>query len=202
MLDAPLLFIDIDTQRDFLEPDGSLYVPGSLAIHPNLARLTHHARTSRVPVIASACAHSLDEVDPEPFPPHCLIGSPGQERIDATRWEGSRVLHLGETLPDDEPTPAHLTLWKTRYDLFSRPDAARLFERYASAHATKPTFVVYGVATDYCVRCAVEGLRERGHNVAVVVDAIRPIDPDAEADLLTAWAKSGVLLITTDTVAS
>jgi nicotinamidase/pyrazinamidase len=202
MSDAPLIFVDIDTQRDFLVPEGTLFLSGSDAIHPNLARLTDHARTASIPVIATACAHTLDEEDPEPFPPHCLIGTAGQERIDATEWESSRVLRLDETLPDDEPLPPHLTLWKARYDLFSRPDAAGLFERYARSRASRPTLVVYGVATDYCVRCAVEGLRARGHNVAVVVDAIRPVDPGAEADLLTSWARGGVLLTTTHAITS
>ena len=86
MFDGPLVFVDIDTQRDFLDPDGALFIPESEAIVPTLARLTAFARTRNIPVLATACAHRLDDPDPEPFPPHCLIGSPGQERIDATAW--------------------------------------------------------------------------------------------------------------------
>ena len=78
MLDGPLVFVDIDTQRDFLDPAGALYVPGSDAIVPNLARLTRYARDHAIPVLASSDAHTLDEPDPEPFPPHCLVNTPGR----------------------------------------------------------------------------------------------------------------------------
>ena len=36
MLEGPLVFVDVDTQRDFLEPTGALYVPGSTEILANL----------------------------------------------------------------------------------------------------------------------------------------------------------------------
>ena len=43
--------------------------------------------------------------------------------------------------------------------------------------------MVYGLATDYCVKAAVEGLLDRGCRVAVVVDAVRAIDHHVETDL-------------------
>ena len=81
MLDGPLVFVDVDTQRDFLDPDGALYVPGSVAIRPNLARLTALARARRVPILASSCAHEAGDAEFADFPPHCLIGTPGQTRV-------------------------------------------------------------------------------------------------------------------------
>ena len=59
MLDGPQVFVDIDTQRDFLEPNGALFVPGSDLIVPNLARLTKYALEHRIPVLATACATRL-----------------------------------------------------------------------------------------------------------------------------------------------
>ncbi len=44
MLDGPLVFVDVDTQRDFLDPDGALSIAGAGAIRPTLARLTAFAR--------------------------------------------------------------------------------------------------------------------------------------------------------------
>ena len=106
----------------------------------------------------------------------------------ATSCPDSVVLDAGERL--DGELPLHLTLQKRELDVFSRPDADDLIARY---NQRQPTFVVYGVATDYCVRAAVEGLLQRHCRVAIVVDAVRAIDSSAEADILTDFAHRGVL---------
>src|SRR5436305_1525096 len=115
MLDGPLVFVDIDTQRDFLDPDGSLFIAGSEAIRPALARLSSFALDRGIPILATACAHRLDDPDPEPFDPHCLVGTPGQERIDETRRSGLVVgpdgRHEGSEIAD------HLTIEKRYYDV-------------------------------------------------------------------------------------
>jgi nicotinamidase/pyrazinamidase len=90
-----------------------------------------------------------------------------------------------------------LTIQKRRYDVFSHPDAEHIFSVY---NEDKPTFVVYGVATDYCVKAAISGLLERGHRVAVVVDAIRAIESAREPEILTGFADHGALLTLTETV--
>lgn len=195
MMDGPFVFVDIDTQRDFLEESGALYVPGSRAIVANLARLTRTARDAEIPVLATACCHLPDDAELSQFPPHCMAGTDGQRRIPETECTESTVLGVDDRLAGE--LPWHLTLNKREFDVFSRPDAGALVERLGGS---RPTFVVYGVATDYCVRAAVEGLIARGERVAVVVDAVRAIDPEAESRLLSAWAGRGVLLVMTDAV--
>ena len=44
-----LAFFDIDTQIDFMLPQGKLYVPGAEAIIPNLSRLMACAREHAIP---------------------------------------------------------------------------------------------------------------------------------------------------------
>jgi nicotinamidase/pyrazinamidase len=197
MIEGPLVFVDVDTQRDFLAPAGSLFIPGSGVILANLARLSRYARDRGIPVLATACAHTPDEKDPEPFPPHCLVGTLGKERIPETARADGLVLAPEESFQDDGPLPTHLTLEKTRYDVFSRPDADRIVARYGR---DRPTFVVYGVATDYCVRAAVLGLRARRQDVAVVVDAVNAIDTVAEPEQFTAFVAEGAWLTVTDVV--
>jgi nicotinamidase/pyrazinamidase len=194
MLEGPLVFIDIDTQRDFLESTGALYVTGSEAIVANLGKLTEYARKHDIPIFATTCAHRADDPEFRLFPPHCLVGTQGQENINETAWSGT--VYLPESDFPDKPPP-HLTIEKSDYDLFSHPGADRLVTLY---DRDRPTFVVYGVATDYCVKAAVEGLLDRGCRVAIVVDAIRAIDPKAEERLLTDFARRGALLTLTEVV--
>jgi nicotinamidase/pyrazinamidase len=195
MIEGPLIFVDVDTQRDFMEPAGALYIEGSEAILPNLARLTNFARSRGIPILATACAHEEGDPELERFARHCMVGTPGQQRVPETAWPGGAVLPVGEGFPG--PLPPHLTLEKREFSPFSRDDADEVFARY---EAGRPTFVVYGVATDYCVRAAAEGLLARGDRVALVVDAIRPIDLDGEAAVLEALVARGALMTLTDVV--
>ena len=76
---ATTVFWDGDTQRDFLEPTGVLYVPGSEAILANLARLTYLARagTPRIRVIGSVCRH---------FPGDAELWSGGGPYLPCSSW--------------------------------------------------------------------------------------------------------------------
>jgi nicotinamidase-related amidase len=124
-----------------------------------------------------------------------MAGTPGQKRIPATAHPDSVVLPVGTTLQGQRPP--HLTLEKNEYDVFSRVDATDIVNQYNEGH---PLFVVYGVATDFCVRKAVEGLLASRCRAAIVVDAIRAIDRIAEPGILTDFARQGVLLVATNAV--
>jgi nicotinamidase/pyrazinamidase len=195
MLEGPLVFVDVDTQRDFMEPGGALYVTRATEIVPNLAKLSTAAARRGIPVLASACAHHPDDPELQLFPPHCMAGTPGQSRIPATAHPGTVVLPVGTHLHGERPP--HLTLEKNDLDMFSRADSGEIVKRYNKDH---PLFVVYGVATDYCVRKAVEGFLLRQCRVAIAVDAIRAIDPAAETAILTDFARRGALLVLTRVV--
>ncbi len=109
-------------------------------------------------MLATACCHSPDDPELTQFPPHCMAGTDGQRRVPATECADSVVLEAGDRLegaapaPSDPPQAASSTS-------SAGPTPTALIARY---DAGRPTFVVYGVATDYCVRAAVEGLLARG----------------------------------------
>jgi nicotinamidase/pyrazinamidase len=195
MIDGSQVFVDIDTQRDFLEPTGALYVPGATEIVPNLDLLTRFALERGIPILATACAHTPDDPELAMFPPHCLVGTPGQERVEATFLR--ETLALSEVDPLPAYFPPHLTLLKRELDLFSHPHAEAIIARYRSE---SPVFVVYGVATDYCVSAAIRGLLKRHCRIALVVDAIRAIDARVEGDILTGFANKGVVMVRTGVV--
>jgi nicotinamidase/pyrazinamidase len=200
-----VIFWDVDTQFDFMRPEGRLHVPDAESLDDNLARLTEFARRHRIPIVASADDHELEdeEISLEPdfartWPPHCMRGTSGAARIPATRLEWS--LEAGhEALPRQRIEAAtsveqpRILIHKKTVDVFSNPNADSV------VNALDPhRVVVYGVALDVCNRMAVEGLLERGRRVTVVTDAVRAIDA-AEGDrLLDAWERRGVELLTTE----
>lgn len=185
------VFIDIDTQFDFMRPEGGLYVPGAETIEPNLVKLMHYAEQHDIPVIASADAHRTDDPEFQIFPPHCVAGTPGQKRISATYDPNSQIIKNEPVLLNLKGI-RHVELEKTVFDLFDNPNTEAVLEHYGASH-----YIIFGVATDYCVKAAAFGLRQRGYNVTVVSDAIRPVTQEGGAAALEAFTQAGIRLRTT-----
>lgn len=193
-----LIFWDVDTQYDFMFSDGKLYVPGAEDILGALARLTRHARHKGIRVVASIDHHELSdaEISPSPdfratYPPHCLAGTPGAAKVDATRAVDPLWIDQGPVIA--ETVARHrgeIVFRKQKFDVFSNPNV----EAVVAALAPDEIFV-YGVAQDVCNRYAIEGLLARGYRVNAVRDAMRPIDPQAGDRLLEEWAQKGVRIV-------
>jgi nicotinamidase-related amidase len=47
----------VDTQHDFMDPEGKLYVPGAEALVPALTALTDFAHARGIPILASSVDH-------------------------------------------------------------------------------------------------------------------------------------------------
>jgi len=77
------ILVDVDTQFDFMEEDGSLYVPTDLRTYGRIAGIL--ADESYDAVIGSVDSHAYDawefKENGGPFPPHCVKGTPGWLRV-------------------------------------------------------------------------------------------------------------------------
>lgn len=195
-----MIFFDVDTQRDFMEPGGALYVPGAETINLNLERLLGAAGKHGITTISSRCAHQPGDVEFEMFPPHCLEGTPGAERVFADLPELPRTeIPVDEmAVPWDEIAPGkHYVVKKKVFDMFSSDWLAGLRERRIFR---RKNCVVFGVATDYCVRACVLGLVEAGARVQVVEDAIRGVATETTEQAFAELRAAGVTFTTTDAV--
>ncbi|HXH28387.1 MAG TPA: cysteine hydrolase family protein [Candidatus Polarisedimenticolia bacterium] len=205
------VFWDVDTQHDFIMPDGKLYVRGAEGILPKLQALTEFAHGRGVPVLGSVDYHSMEDREisdtpdfRETYPPHCLIDTPGQEKVPATRprqplWIDSRPEDkdaLKRRVRDHLSRGGEVLFRKQQFDVFSNPNVDTVLE------VVRPDrVVVYGVALDVCNRFAVEGLLARKrYRVALVQDASQAIRPEEGQALLLDWAARGVSLLSTDQV--
>lgn len=195
-----IYFFDIDTQHDFLDSDGALSVPDAETIKPNLERLLKVAGERQITTISSRCAHEPNDPEFQIFPPHCIEGTRGAERVFAEL----PALQRHEIAVDAPVDPRarieaghHYVVKKKVFDLFSNAWLDGLRQR--GEFKDQPC-VVFGVATDYCVRCCALGLAETGARVMVVEDAIRGVAPETTARTLDEMRVAGVELITMDRV--
>lgn len=198
-----LVFWDVDTQYDFIYPDGKLYVQGAEEIIPNLERLTRYAQENAVQIIGSVDYHSLEdeEIAEDPdfndtFPPHCMTGTAGQTKIDATRPQNPLWIDYAEQGSDlEQKVRSHrgeIFFQKRRFDVFSNPNVDRVLR------VVRPSrIVLYGVTLDICDAYAVEGLLERGYRVHLVTDAVKPINEEKGLTLMARWNAKGVEMVKT-----
>ena len=202
------VFWDVDTQVDFMLPDGKLYVPGAETIAGNLGRLTDFAHANGIRIVASSDNHDPDDAElsdtpdfKDTFPPHCLRGTPGQARIPETALGNPLLIE-----PEEEASAladllqnhaGDILFHKHWFDVFTNPNVSPAVEALSITDV-----VLYGVALDVCVACAVEGLLQRHPGLAlnVVEDAVRGIDEDGRDALLRGWQARGVTITNTDTV--
>lgn len=203
------IFWNVDTQIDFMNEDGALYVQGAEGIKPTLAKLTQYAKENNIKVINTADWHydNSEELSDTPdfintFPPHCMSNTPGVWYVEETkpldgvnivfRWDGE---YSDKFITESVARIREVIITKDKFDVFA-----------GSTHTDKITsalknegytdVVVYGVATNVCVDRAVIGLIERGFNVTVVEDAIKEL-PDIPSPVST-WVENGAVLTTFD----
>jgi nicotinamidase/pyrazinamidase len=188
---------DVDTQVDFVHPDGKLAVPGAMDAVPAMALLVEAARAQGIPHVASADDHELTdaEISEEPdysstYPPHCLRGTRGAARIPETAQDDPVPLALTE-VPAKWLRGREFLLLKKSFDVFTNPNTDRLLERLDPEE-----IVLFGVATDVCDDAAIRGLLARGRAVTFVEDAARGLDEARTEACLAAWRAGGVRVVT------
>jgi nicotinamidase/pyrazinamidase len=199
---------DVDTQVDFMLPDGKLYVPGAEETAPAMRRLVEAAREAGIPHVASADDHELTdpEISDSPdfrntYPPHCLRGTRGAERIAETEQADPLPLSLVPyppgLLPDLVAGQREILLLKKNFNVFTNPNTDALLDVL-----DPDEIVLFGVATDVCDDAAIRGFLQRGRKVRFVEDAARGLDEERVAVCTAAWREGGVAFTTAAEVAA
>lgn len=197
-----MILWDVDTQIDFMLPDGRLYVPGAEETIPAMRRLVEAARAAGVVHVASADDHELadPEISDQPdflntYPPHCLRGTRGAAKIPETEQADPLPLSLTPYPPGLVPGLVRgrreILLLKKSFDVFTNPSVEPLV-----AALDPDEIVVFGVATDVCDDAAIRGFVQRGRRVSFVEDAARGLSDERVAACTAAWRELGVRFTT------
>ena len=160
---AKKVFIDVDTQKDFMNKDGKLYVPEAENIKENLSILTKYALTNGIPILSTVDKHVKDDPEFKIFPPHCVVDTDGINKIP-------------ETSPITYGNQNEIRIFhKSTYDIFDEKLGNHIFKSILVDNKVEEA-VVYGVATDYCIKAAVLGLLKLNIEVTVIIDAIAGVN--------------------------
>ncbi len=203
---SEVLFWNVDTQFDFVSPQGKLYVPGAELLKPNWAKLSKVAKIKSITVVNTADWHypGSEELSSAPdyittFPLHCMANTPGAELIDETAPENPYIIDWNKKLtlnPEltDKNKYRNFILRKDAFDVFKGNPYTDVLLKLLSPE----TVVVYGVTTNVCVNDAVVGLANRVNRVIVVENAIKEL-PNIPLPFEN-WKKLGVEMKSLDVV--
>lgn len=184
------VFFDVDTQIDFMYPAGALYAPGAERILPLIARLNQQAADSGAVVISSMDAHSENDLEFREWPPHCVVGTVGQQKPASTLLAKRIVIPTAEVAERIDGYQ-QILLEKQHLDAFTNSNLRWILEALDADR-----YVVYGVVTEYCVRLAAFGLLKTGKQVEIVTDAIRSLNESDGARVLHEFTAAGGALTT------
>jgi len=203
------IYVDVDTQYDFCDPQGALFVRGAPAIMDNVKILVGGAVRRGELLFGSVDSHHFDAwefaANGGPFPPHCVKGTHGWLKMSGTLPEKAVfVPNVAGFDANRLPEGAHSILFeKEVYSMFANPSAESVIDAVLAKRGLGKKdveMIVFGVATDYCVKEAALGLVQRGYAVSVVTDAVAAVEPAGGERALEEMRAAGCRLITTESV--
>ena len=190
------LAIVVDAQIDFMSPKGALYVPGAEKVVPVLDEYLGECKLENgyVGVLFTADTHDEETYpesaeakgDPEngipAFPPHCLRGTDGFDlAVKAKNVPGETpkfILNKG-VFDMWQENEVEVRPFKVEGELVSyggEKTREEFFEHLKTAGVEE--IEVSGVASDYCVKWAIQGLLSRGFKVTVYDNLVAGIERD------------------------
>lgn len=196
-----VVFWDVDTQVDFIEPTGKLYVSGAEKVKASLAYLTEMGAI-RGRLSGSVDAHKPDDPEFAEWPEHCVYGTPGVHKVPESIVEGilfvPSVKLSSEQLSEVVAYEGQVIFEKQDADVRTNSNVMSFMD------LIRPKIIViYGVVTEICVNLAVDFFAcDLGCTTVVVVDAIKEIDLLKADSCMAEWKAVGVDMLRTRDVES
>ncbi|HEY7237211.1 MAG TPA: nicotinamidase [Gemmatimonadaceae bacterium] len=182
----------VDVQNDFC-PGGALAVSSGDEIVPILNRYIKMFERGHLPIYLSRDWHPRETRHFREFggrwPAHCVQESVGAAFHPALAIPADAQVISKGTSPDDEG-----------YSAFDGRDATGTSLADSLVRYGARTLYVAGLATEYCVRASVLDAIAHGLRVVLLVDAIRPLDPDDGLRAIDEMRLAGARVATLDEV--
>ncbi|CAN5423882.1 nicotinamidase [soil metagenome] len=182
----------VATQYDFMATDGALSVAGADALIGPMRDWLAGLEAERTAGVLFTFDTHVPEIyapseEAKLFPAHCVKGTPGwANTLDPALVDRAIPAWRIEKGVFDMWAEDGLRIEDARGDAMQPVPRDVFFERLRDAGVRRVT--VIGVAADYCVRWAIEGLVARGFAVEVPVGLTRGIDRQIDTVLAEDFA--------------
>ena len=161
-----MFHVVVDAQVDFMLPSGKLYVPGAEKIIPNLCEYLTKIKKGEN-ILFTFDTHTADSYEDSEeskmFPLHCELGTIGHHLVVPTDITQGNPYSLHKnvfSMWEDIENSKVENLW---YPDGWYYDSLENFLRDKGS----PDVIVSGVASDFCVKQAIDGLLDRDFKVKV-----------------------------------
>lgn len=144
----------VDMINDFVDPEGSLFVPGAAKIIPYISSLAREARERGIPVIYANDVHSPDDKELEDWGEHAVEGTWGAEMTEGL-----------------EPQDMDYSIEKSSFSAFHETDLEVMLDRLRVDH-----LVITGTVTNICIYATALGAYMRGFKVTVPERGVAGLD--------------------------
>ena len=189
---------DVETQNDFIMPNGTLVVPKAYEMIENFGKAIEHFKDKGMPILGSVDAHTGPELIPgtkdQYFPLHCIKGTKGQEKIAQTQGD---ILYVSDhrytndgldMVVNEVRNGRRVYVEKQEFSFLTNPNTKPLIEKLGVEEV-----YLMGVATNICIKEAYDAFKDMQLKVYLVHDAIKGLDVpgNTEKDGLEYMLKSG-----------
>lgn len=165
------VLIVVDMQNDFVNEKGALSSAAAREILPFVRQKVETALAAGEEVVFTLDTHEEDDAEFAKFPPHCLIGSWGQQLVP----------ELKELLTDEVAQQVHV-VEKNRYSGFFRTDLEQYLGLTADSDRRPVDQVeLVGVCTNICCYFTAEELANRDLPTRVYSEGVGSFDEEAHA---------------------
>jgi len=172
----------VDMQNYFLDSRGEAFLPGGLAVLPNVSKLIKAFRKRKLPVIYTAHVHRSKELDGG------ILGWWWDGMIMEGTWDA-------EIHPDLAPLPEEKVVCKHRYSAFYNTDLE------TALRCLKVTdLIITGVMTNLCCESTARDAFFRDYRVFFPMDATGAANEELHLATLKNLAYGFAFVTTTDEI--
>ncbi len=202
------VFWDVDTQFDFMKPEGALYAPGAEDLIDRISAIRRFALEHGYSMLADVDWHSWEnpEISEHPdmkttFPPHCMVGTPGAERVGYLGEVPIDYVEIDEVDLDTvrqlvQKDQFHIVIRKHSLNVFDNPKTHQLVDLVDPEH-----IVAFGVALDCCVYYVLTELsKHQGVRLSLLQDGTKGLGTRPEEEVYEELRQRGVQITTFDQI--